>query len=194
MFAFLGHRGAASDEQVNFYTAAVCLVASSGGLLFGIDVGITGGVLAMPSFLSKFFPDAYANLQNTSDDPYCTYSDQRLAFYTSSLFLAGIPASFCASIVSSCCGRKCSMVIAALLYILGAALEVGAINTVMLVFGRIFMGFATGFANQVVPLFLTEIPPPHFRGSLQILFQLTVNLGILIAGKLSIHCVYPPFP
>ena len=50
---------------------------TQGALLFGLDVGITGGVLAMPSFLEMFFPDTFEAQQNhTETNAYCSYDSQ----------------------------------------------------------------------------------------------------------------------
>lgn len=45
----------------------------------------------MPSFLQKFFPDVYEQTQNPAPEasPYCSYDNQKLTLFTSSLFLAG---------------------------------------------------------------------------------------------------------
>lgn len=42
-------------------------------------------------------------------------------------------------------------------YLLGGALNAGAQNLAMLICGRVAQGFAVGFANQSVPLFLSEM-------------------------------------
>ncbi|KAM0952035.1 putative sugar/inositol transporter, major facilitator, sugar transporter [Dioscorea sansibarensis] len=52
----------------------------------------------------------------------------------------------------------------------------------MLIIGRILLGFGVGFANQAVPLFLSEMAPARIRGALNILFQLQVTIGIFIAN------------
>lgn len=44
------------------------VIAASGGLLFGYDLGVTGGVESMDSFLSKFFPDVYEKKQADADN------------------------------------------------------------------------------------------------------------------------------
>lgn len=35
----------------------ISIVAASGGLLFGFDNGITGGVITFPDFQQRFFPE-----------------------------------------------------------------------------------------------------------------------------------------
>jgi hypothetical protein len=49
----------------------------------------------MPPFLQKFFPDVYEQTQNPEPEasPYCSYDNQLLTLFTSSLFLA-VPAPF----------------------------------------------------------------------------------------------------
>ena len=46
-------------------------------------------------------------------------------------------------------GRKVSTVVAALCYLVGAALNAGAANLAMLVIGRIWQGFGVGLSLQV---------------------------------------------
>ncbi len=46
----------AYNGHVTTYVIVSCIVAASGGALFGYDNGVTGGVVAMHPFLRKFFP------------------------------------------------------------------------------------------------------------------------------------------
>ncbi len=41
------------------------VVASSGGLMFGYDNGVTGGVTGMHHFLRRFFPTVRPNCSST---------------------------------------------------------------------------------------------------------------------------------
>ena len=64
------------------------------------DLGITGGVTAMVPFLRLFFPTVAAQVLSggsTSTNAYCTYADQGLQAFTSSLFLAAAFAALAGS-------------------------------------------------------------------------------------------------
>jgi MFS family permease len=174
------------------YTVLVCIVACSGALLFGLDVGITGGVISQSGFLQKFFPTTYEESQTySSRNAYCTFDSQLLAFFTSSFFLAGMISSIIASKVTATKGRKISMMVGALLYLIGSLLNALAVNVSMLIIGRLFLGCGCGFVNQSVPMFLAEIPPANIRGSLQVMFQTSVAIGIFTAGTYSICKLSP---
>ncbi|XVF10674.1 hypothetical protein REPUB_Repub07fG0202800 [Reevesia pubescens] len=67
-----------------------CIIAASGGLIFGYDHGISGGVTSMDPFLEKFFLDVYRKESSMKPlyDQYCKFDSQKLTFFTSSLYLA----------------------------------------------------------------------------------------------------------
>ena len=55
--AFVGSEdGRHYEGKVTVFVLVTCFVAAMGGLLFGYDLGITGGVTSMEPFLIKFFP------------------------------------------------------------------------------------------------------------------------------------------
>lgn len=77
------------------------------------------------------------------------------------------------------------MLIAGFFFIVGVTLTAAAQDLAMLIIGRILLGCGVGFANQAVPLFLSEIAPTRIRGGLNILFQLNVTIGILFASLVN---------
>ncbi|KAK3190021.1 hypothetical protein Dsin_029582 [Dipteronia sinensis] len=162
-----------------------CIMAATGGLMFGYDVGVSGGVTAMPDFLKKFFPVVYRKTLNPDDSNYCKYDNQGLQLFTSSLYLAGLTATFFASYTTRTLGRRLTMLIAGVFFIIGVVLNAAAQDLAMLIIGRILLGCGVGFANQAVPLFLSEIAPTRIRGGLNILFQLNVTIGILFANLVN---------
>ncbi|XP_010024355.1 sugar transport protein 13 [Eucalyptus grandis] len=163
-----------------------CIMAATGGLMFGYDVGVSGGVTSMPDFLKKFFPVVYRKSTETGiESNYCQYDNQGLQLFTSSLYLAGLIATFAASYTTRRLGRKLTMLIAGFFFIVGVVLNTAAEDLAMLIIGRILLGCGVGFANQAVPVFLSEIAPTRIRGGLNILFQLNVTIGILFANLVN---------
>ncbi|XP_030451899.1 sugar carrier protein C-like isoform X2 [Syzygium oleosum] len=168
------------------YVLVTCIVGAMGGLIFGYDIGISGGVTSMPSFLKKFFPAVYEKQQGEkTTNQYCQYNSETLTMFTSSLYLAALLSSLVASTVTRKWGRKSSMSLGGTLFCAGALLNGFAYSVWMLIVGRIFLGFGIGFANQSVPLYLSEMAPYKYRGALNIGFQLSVTIGILVANILN---------
>ena len=88
--ADIGGRARDYNGRVTWYVVLVALIASSGGLLFGYDLGITGGVESFPDFLNIFFPEVRAaSAADNNVDPYCSYDSQKLSAFTYVLFLSG---------------------------------------------------------------------------------------------------------
>ncbi|CAJ2649013.1 unnamed protein product [Trifolium pratense] len=141
----------------------------------------------MPPFLKKFFPAVYRKtvLEKGLDSNYCKYDNQGLQLFTSSLYLAGLTATFFASYTTRVLGRRLTMLIAGFFFIAGVIFNAAAQNLAMLIVGRILLGCGVGFANQAVPVFLSEIAPSRIRGALNILFQLNVTIGILFANLVN---------
>lgn len=182
-------RAAQYEGKITFYVIITCIIAASGGLMFGYDVGISGGVTSMDAFLGQFFPTVLANQPNSTSNAtannYCQYNNESLQLFTSSLYLAALIATFFASVVTRKFGRKATMLIAGIFFDLGVVFNAAAQDLGMLIVGRILLGCGVGFANQAVPLFLSEIAPTHLRGGLNILFQLNVTIGILFANLVN---------
>lgn len=168
----------------------------------------------MESFLKKFFPEVYSKMRKESKiSNYCKFDSQLLTSFTSSLYIAGLVASFFASPVTRSFGRKPTILIGGVAFLIGAALGGAAYNVYMLILGRILLGVGVGFANQVleniafkkyilfnkilkyylifffclqsVPLYLSEIAPPESRGAFNVGFQFCVGLGVLSANLIN---------
>ncbi|PIA54473.1 hypothetical protein AQUCO_00900785v1 [Aquilegia coerulea] len=167
--------------KVTVFVIMTCMVAATGGLIFGYDIGVSGGVTSMESFLFKFFPSVEQKMKNAHENQYCKFDSQLLTSFTSSLYLAALVASFFASATTRALGRKVSMLIGGLVFLVGAILNGAAMNVEMLIIGRLLLGVGVGFANQSVPVYLSEMAPAKLRGALNMGFQLAITIGILVA-------------
>ncbi|KAM0977404.1 hypothetical protein ACFX13_020518 [Malus domestica] len=186
--AYVGGGGGRSYEGgVTIFVLFTCVAAAMGGLLFGYDLGISGGVTSMESFLSKFFPSVFHKMKNetANQNQYCKFDSQLLTLFTSCLYVAALVASFFASTVTRKFGRKISMFVAGLVFLVGSILNGIANNIIVLIIGRLLLGVGVGFANQSVPIYLAEMAPTKIRGALNMGFQMAITIGILVAGLVN---------
>ncbi|EOX99090.1 Major facilitator superfamily protein [Theobroma cacao] len=175
------------EARVTFFVLVTCMVAATGGLIFGYDLGISGGVTSMEEFLKLFFPSVHKNQKNKTghENNWCKFDSQLLTLFTSSLYLAALVASFFASAMTRKFGRRLSMLLGGFIFFLGAIINGAARNIEMLIVGRVLLGAGVGFANQSVPVYLSEMAPAKLRGALNIGFQMAITIGILIANLVN---------
>jgi sugar porter (SP) family MFS transporter len=139
----------------------------------------------MDEFLEKFFPAVVVRKRTAKESAYCKYDDQKLVAFTSSLYISALVSTFFSSYTTRYWGRKATMLIAGVAFCLGVILTTAAQSLAMLLIGRLCLGWGVGFANQAVPLYLSEMAPSKWRGALNILFQLAVTIGILWANLVN---------
>ncbi|CAK9226901.1 unnamed protein product [Sphagnum troendelagicum] len=173
------------EGKTTIHVILACLVAATGGLIFGYDIGISGGVTSMNDFLIKFFPVVYKRKLSAQESDYCKYDNQGLQAFTSSLYIAGLLATLVASYTTRKWGRKATMFIGGTSYLVGSILNAAAQDLAMLIIGRIMLGIGVGFGNQAVPLYLSELAPARWRGALNMLFQLATTTGNLTANLIN---------
>ena len=105
VIADIGGRARDYNGKVTWYVLLVALIAPSGGLLFGCDLGVTGGVESFPDFQNISFPEVRtASAADTNVDPYCSYDSQKRSAFTSVLFLSGESTR-----KSHCCCSMCAV-------------------------------------------------------------------------------------
>ncbi|GER41541.1 major facilitator superfamily protein [Striga asiatica] len=150
-------------------------------------VAATGGVTSMDEFLQKFFPEVYEKEKKSGggESQYCKFENHLLTLFTSSLYLAALVASFLASATTRKFGRKVSMTTGGVVFLFGAILNGIALNVEMLIIGRLLLGVGVGYANQSVPVYLSEMAPHKLRGALNIGFQMAITIGIFAANLVN---------
>ncbi|GAV75707.1 Sugar_tr domain-containing protein [Cephalotus follicularis] len=180
------NEGGHYNGRVTLFIALSCIMAYMGGVIFGYDIGISGGVTSMDPFLKKFFSDVEAKMkEDTKTSNYCKFDSQLLTSFTSSLYLAAFFASLFASPITRNYGRKPSILIGGSAFLAGAALGGAASKLYMLIFGRVLLGVGIGFAHQSVPLYLSEMAPPRHRGAITNGFHLSLGIGFISANLIN---------
>ena len=140
----------------------VAIVASLGGLLSGYDTGVISGALL---FINETW----------------VLPDTLQGFLVSSVLIGAVIGAATNGILADIFGRKKIIMATAVIFILGSILCAFAPNVYVLILSRIFVGFAVGIVNFVVPLYLSEVSPKNLRGTLVSLYQWAITAGILFS-------------
>lgn len=73
------------------------------------------------------------------------------------------------------------LLVTAAIFGVGALASAAAPSAAILIASRVGLGLAIGLASTNVPVYLSEVAPPHARGWVVSLFQLAVTVGIVVA-------------
>jgi len=151
--------GKRSNKSVTFF---VCFLAALAGLLFGLDIGVIAGALP---FIGHEF-------QITSHEQ---------EWVVSSMMFGAAVGAVGSGWLNFRLGRKYSLMIGAVLFVIGSLCSALAPNTEVLIFARVLLGLAVGIASYTAPIYLSEIAPEKIRGSMISMYQLMITIGILAA-------------
>src|SRR6266446_4827952 len=142
------------------YIAA--LFAALGGLLFGYDTGVISGALI---FIKREF-----GLTTAAEE-----------IVVSGVLLGATLGAIVGGKAADIFGRRRVLLVTAAIFGIGALASAMAPSPAILIVSRTVLGLAIGLASTNVPVYLSEVAPPHVRGWIVSLFQLAVTVGILVA-------------
>jgi MFS transporter, SP family, arabinose:H+ symporter len=148
--------------KLNAYLLRSTIVAALGGLLFGFDTAVIAGT-------TQELTDRY-HLSPTT-----------LGITVSSALLGTIIGAMTAGIPGDKYGRRDSLRMMAVFYVISALGCAFAVGWGMLVFFRVVGGLAIGGSSVLGPMYIAEIAPAKWRGRLVGFFQFNVVFGILAA-------------
>lgn len=170
-----------SKNTNKFYIFGITLIATLGGLLFGYDTAVISGAVEPIKVFFHINEMNYGDLAN---------------FYhgatVSSALLGCILGSAVSGILASGLGRKRSLMLAALLFLvsaLGSAFpetffftENTPVSTLLVSFNiyRIIGGVGVGLASAICPMYIAEIAPAEIRGKLVSWNQFAIIFGMLV--------------
>jgi SP family galactose:H+ symporter-like MFS transporter len=143
-------------------TAATALVAALAGLMFGLDIGVISGAL---SFIGAAFHA----------------SDKTQEWIVSSMMFGAGAGALGAGVLSYRLGRKFSLIVAAVLFVLSSIACALAWSVESLIAFRLCLGVAIGIATFTAPLYISEIAPADKRGAMISTYQLMITIGIFAA-------------
>lgn len=148
-----------SNASLTFF---VCFLAALAGLLFGLDIGVIAGAL-------PFISETYQ----------ITSSQQE--WVVSSMMFGAAVGAVGSGWLNFRIGRKYSLMIGAILFVVGSLFSAFAPDVEILILSRVLLGLAVGIASYTAPIYLSEIAPEKIRGSMISMYQLMITIGILAA-------------
>jgi SP family arabinose:H+ symporter-like MFS transporter len=148
--------------KLNAYLIKSTIVAALGGLLFGFDTAVISGTTNNLSVVYQL-------------------TAQLLGITVSAALIGTILGAMFAGIPGDKWGRRDSLRVMAVLYILSALGCAFAWNWDALVFFRFIGGLGIGGSSVLGPMYIAEIAPASWRGRLVGVFQFNVVSGILLA-------------
>jgi len=147
---------------LNAYLLKSTVVAALGGLLFGFDTAVIAGATHALTELYRLSPASLG----------LTVASALFGTILGAMF-AGIPADRY--------GRRDSLRLMAILYLISAVGCAFAWNWSALVVFRFIGGLAIGGSSVLGPMYIAEIAPAKWRGRLVGFFQFNIVFGILLA-------------
>ncbi|KAL4939775.1 hypothetical protein BDV06DRAFT_30778 [Aspergillus oleicola] len=139
--------------------------AGISGLLFGYDTGVISSTLVCIG-------------SDLSDRPLTTL-DKSLVTSCTSLF--ALLASPLAGILADRLGRKKVILVADILFTLGAFIQAVTGEVWGMIVGRSIVGLGVGSASLVTPLYISELAPSNARGRLVTILSLFITGGQVVA-------------
>lgn len=95
------------------------------------------------------------------------------------LNICALVGSLSAGRISDYIGRRYTIVLASIIFLLGSVLMGYGPNYAILLTGRCVAGIGVGFALMIAPVYAVEISSPSSRGFLTSLPELCISLGVL---------------
>ncbi|KAM1818118.1 hypothetical protein ACFX11_002321 [Malus domestica] len=145
------------------------LFPALGGLLYGYDIGATScATISVES----------ATLSGVS---WYNLSSVEIGLITSGSLYGALIGSLMAFNIADFLGRRRELILAALLYLLGALVTAVAPDLPVMVIGRLVYGIGIGLAMHAAPMYIAETAPSAIRGRLISLKEFFIVLG-MVAG------------
>ena len=162
----MGHKEIAALRDAHLRGTRFVYVAASfaalGGLLFGYDTGVISGALI---FIKREF-----GLTTLAEE-----------IVVSGVLLGATLGAIVGGKAADLFGRRRVLLVTAAIFGIGALASAVAPSPSVLIVSRVVLGLAIGLASTNVPVYLSEVAPPHARGWVVSLFQLAVTVGIVVA-------------
>lgn len=155
-----------------YHPVLVAAAATVGAMLFGFDISSMSAFVTTPQYL-EYFNRPSSLLQG---------------IITSSMPAGSAIASFFSGYFTSRLGHRYISQLCAWIWIIGSVVQATSLNAVHLIIGRFISSLAIGLCSGQIPVWISELSPKKYRGSLVSIFQWSITWGICIMFYLSYGC------
>ena len=158
---------AATGSRRRGYLARLTVISTLGGLLFGYDTGVISGALL------------YMN------DSLNMNAVEEATVVSALLFPGAAVGALTGGRMADKLGRRGSLLVCALLFLLGAMGCALAPSVTFMIAARIVLGLGVGAAAVTCPLYLAEMAPAHLRGRMVTINELMIVTGQMLAFAIN---------
>ena len=155
----------------------VGMFVAFGGVLFGYDTGVIGGILAM-EYWRKLFSTGYINPKDHLPDVSASQSSAIVSILSAGTFFGAL---FSAPVADDL-GRRLGMIFNCVVFTFGVILQTIATSIPLFDAGRFFAGFGVGLLSATIPLYQSETAPKWIRGTVVGAYQWAMTIGLLLAA------------
>lgn len=137
----------------------VAFIATVGGMLFGFDISSMSAIIGTKQY-NAFF-----------DTP----KGIRQGAIGSALAAGSVVGSIIAGPISNKIGRRDSIAVGTIFWLIGTSVQVASTGWGMLITGRLINGICVGITSSQVPVYLAEISRKEKRGAVIVIQQLAIG-------------------
>ncbi|KAF9693123.1 hypothetical protein EKO04_008681 [Ascochyta lentis] len=148
------------------FNVVLAVFAANGSFLFGYDSGVMTIVIQSPHFLSLFKTDAESNIIGAIN---ATFSG------------GAVFGSLMGGLTMDSLGRRKTIMVGAIINLIGAVLQAAAQHLGMILVGRIMAGWAVGVLSMSVPIYQSECAHPKTRGLIVGISQQMIGIGFIVS-------------
>ncbi|CEJ60930.1 Putative Solute carrier family 2 [Penicillium brasilianum] len=160
-----------------WYSLGIAFFAAIGTFLFGFDTGIATTTIAHQSWVD-----------------YMKKPSKGLTGAVVAVYIAGeAGGALTQTFIGDRLGRIRFMQLMCVIVTIGTIIQTASINIGMFLAGRVLAGYAVGGMVATVPIYLSEISDPRFRGLIGGISGCGISFGTMMSNWVGFACSYASY-
>ncbi|PTU18610.1 hypothetical protein P175DRAFT_0559427 [Aspergillus ochraceoroseus IBT 24754] len=163
--------------MAGWYALGVALFAAIGTFLFGFDTGIATTTIAHQSWID-----------------YMDHPSNGLTGAVVAVYIAGeAVGALTQTLIADKLGRLRFMELMCIIVTIGTVVQTASVNIGMFLAGRFLAGYAVGGMVATVPIYLSEISDPRYRGLIGGISGCGISFGTMTSNWVGYACSFAPY-